>query len=641
MPADAPYGAKHILDIGGLQVFDLSDPRVELPSLDDDAIHVAAFFGDAQGGMQYQSADTILVRRTIGQLQTGLTAYPMVDPVLLADISLNGQIQSNDTTAIRRVIGKQMSVPNIPALPEGLDPPQTAGADPVLYIPTNLVGVPGGTVTVPVMAHVTEPDGITIGGFDVVIEYDATKFSVSSSRLGSLLAGTNSDLSGALFHPAPGMLIYTADSVVGSVHLPEGTVGELFSITFAIASDTYGLSPVNLRADYHGTRTAITDKHLDWLLLSPSPTNAADDPVDGWITIDSMGYQPGIELRQDGTLLIVGTLDDDWMHVRPSTTDSQQLEVRSNYWSGSKLFPVDQVQRIEVHAGAGHDRVTISQLVTIDAWIDGGPGDVLLWGGSGNDMILGGAGNDRIWGGAGNDTLDGGPGDDRIWGGPGDDVLIGGLGVNRLWGEGGNNQLYDDSSADLWLDARTDALLGDADGNGVLTALDVLAIVNHLNSSGQRVLTGEYHERPRLDIDGDGSILPLDVLRLITLINQLPLGAPANDPSSSGGEGEAGPWLAMPAAIEPWDADTGSADSVDEALPDRNRSTASGQPNAAVQHLFQADDHRWLTAMSESEDETAELLNVLARHRTAKSDHWLLDRVFEGLEDGETVGRWG
>jgi hypothetical protein len=167
----------------------------------------------------------------------------------------------------------------------------------------------------------------------------------------------------------------------------------------------------------------------------------------------------------------------------------------------------------------------------------------------------------------------------------------------------------------------------------VLSPNDVLQIVNYLNSRGQHALTGEYRERPRLDIDGDGAILPLDVLRLVNLINLMSLGDPGDDPSGGGGEGEAGSWWAMPATIEPRDAETGSADKVGESLPGRNRSAQSGQPNAAVWHLFQADDNRWLTAMSESEEETAELLTVLARHRTAQPDHSPLDRVF-----GEVIG---
>jgi hypothetical protein len=508
---------------------------------------------------------------------------------------------------------------------------QVQGPDATLFVPDDLLAAPGGSVTVPVKFEVTNPAGIAIGALVVLIEFDSTTFTLTDWQPGTTLASPSSDLSLTLLSaPEDGVLIFQGDSTDGSAPFDHGTVGDLFHLTFAVASDAAGgASPINILASYEQSLTVMQANDSTELVLWPAPTNAADDPVDGWITIDWTGYQPGIELRQDGTLLIVGTPEDDWIHVRPSPTDSQQLEVRSNVGSASMLFPIDQVQRIEVHAGAGDDRVYISRLVTIDAWIDGGPGDDFLWGGSGNDTILGGEGNDRIWGRAGNNTLDGGADDDRIWGGSGDDVLFGGSGMNRLWGGGGNNQLYDDSPTDLWLDAQTDTLLGDVDGNGALSGNDVLGIVNYLNSQARRVLTGEYHERPRLDIDGDGSILPLDALRLIHLIN-LMSGDAAGDPNHGGGaEGEAGSWLAMPAAVERWDAGTNRDGRTGEDRLVWACKPVSNPPDAAERFWSRADDDRWLSA--ESEDETVELLNVLAQHRTAQQDHSPLDQVFQGL----------
>jgi subtilisin family serine protease len=130
VPDDAPYGAKHILDIANLQVFDAATPPAERPSIDRDAIHVAALVGDTSGDGWYNSPDATLTRRVIGQINTGFGAYPLADPVLFADITGNGIIQSNDTTAIRRAIG-QIAVPDIPPLPGELSmSAATAGPDP-------------------------------------------------------------------------------------------------------------------------------------------------------------------------------------------------------------------------------------------------------------------------------------------------------------------------------------------------------------------------------------------------------------------------------------------------------------------------------------------------------------------------------
>ena len=149
VPATALYGGKHVLDITDLHVFDTAAVPAELPAVDDDAIHVAAFFGDNNGSRTYNAPDVTLIQRLIGQINTGFSAYQLADPLLLADITRNGQLQANDTASLQRVIG-QVPVANVPALPTGITPPAASGADPTIYIPQDLAGSPGDTVTVPV-----------------------------------------------------------------------------------------------------------------------------------------------------------------------------------------------------------------------------------------------------------------------------------------------------------------------------------------------------------------------------------------------------------------------------------------------------------------------------------------------------------
>ncbi|NQV25187.1 MAG: VCBS repeat-containing protein [Rhodopirellula sp.] len=281
VPETAEYKAKQILDISSLAVYDDAENPGELPAIDDDGVHIAAFFGDANGSRTYNSPDTTLTQRLISQINDGLPAYPLADPTLITDITLNGRLQANDTTSIQRVI-TQIPVANVPELPVGITPPAASGADPQISIPRNLSGAVGDTVTVPVNLEVTEPGGITISGTDIALSYDATKFLISNVTLGNLLPGfsqvPNTSTAGTLF--------YTASSATGTSNLAQGTIGTLFTVDFTVlAGATPGESAINLRASSGGTFTAVFDNDLEELVLSPAPTNGDADLVDGLFII--------------------------------------------------------------------------------------------------------------------------------------------------------------------------------------------------------------------------------------------------------------------------------------------------------------------------------------------------------------------
>lgn len=141
------------------------------------------------------------------------------------------------------------------------------------------------------------------------------------------------------------------------------------------------------------------------------------------------------------------------------------------------------VQRIEVDAGAGDDRVVV--VSSLPARLSGGEGRDTLTGGGGDDTLDGGAGSDALTGGAGKDTVTysgrsarvlvdldvvggaGEPGeDDRIAA----DVenAVGGDGPDELRGDGGPGVLAGGGGDDL-LDGRggADRLEG---GDGTDTA---------------------------------------------------------------------------------------------------------------------------------------------------------------------------
>jgi hypothetical protein len=84
----------------------------------------------------------------------------------------------------------------------------------------------------------------------------------------------------------------------------------------------------------------------------------------------------------------------------------------------------------------------------------------------------------------------------------------------------------------------------DVDGDGFITPIDVLILINHVNAQGSGTGPQEGEPGQRIDIDGDGYISPIDVLILINVINsQLENDAAITRPgdreaTSLSGEGE-------------------------------------------------------------------------------------------------------
>jgi Ca2+-binding RTX toxin-like protein len=89
-------------------------------------------------------------------------------------------------------------------------------------------------------------------------------------------------------------------------------------------------------------------------------------------------------------------------------------------------FALANVNRIEIHAGGGNDKVVISDQIKLPAIVDGGAGDDSLVAGSGSTVLVGGSGNDVLLGGPTRDVLIGGAGADSLYGIGGEDILIAG-----------------------------------------------------------------------------------------------------------------------------------------------------------------------------------------------------------------------
>ncbi len=86
----------------------------------------------------------------------------------------------------------------------------------------------------------------------------------------------------------------------------------------------------------------------------------------------------------------------------------------------------------------------------------------------------------------------------------------------------------------------------DVDGDGVITPLDPLLIINYINNHGPGAVSqGEGESGGQIDVDGDGEVSPIDILIIINSLNEQ--SGRSNGPSGSSaggtlpsGEGEKG-----------------------------------------------------------------------------------------------------
>jgi len=170
-----------VLDIGNVQV------NGTITGLDDDGIHVAAYFGDTSGSGDYTTLDVQRIQRVIARYDSGFAAYPNVDPVLLGDISGNGSFSALDATRMLQEVNFLMGValtdrPEVPALPVGITPVQLAGPDPVVGIPDTLKARAGETVSVPVNLDTAEG----LESVQLTVRFDAAKLELVDVRRGTV-----------------------------------------------------------------------------------------------------------------------------------------------------------------------------------------------------------------------------------------------------------------------------------------------------------------------------------------------------------------------------------------------------------------------------------------------------------------------
>jgi hypothetical protein len=110
-----PYKAKDLLHLSGVSLNGGS-----IPVTTSDALHLVAYVGDANGDGVYSSDDAAKITRAALQIDSGFTAYPLADPVIVADTDGAGFIPADAALQVNEA-GVNFPTANLPnpPLPSG------------------------------------------------------------------------------------------------------------------------------------------------------------------------------------------------------------------------------------------------------------------------------------------------------------------------------------------------------------------------------------------------------------------------------------------------------------------------------------------------------------------------------------------
>jgi hypothetical protein len=128
-----PYKAEDLLHLSNVSI-----NGGTIPAVAGDAVHLAAYVGDADANGAYSSNDAVLITRAALQTDTGFAAYPRVDPVIVADTDGASFIPADAALQINEAgVGLPTANLSTPAIPSGVVF-TVSNADSRSIIPTSL-----------------------------------------------------------------------------------------------------------------------------------------------------------------------------------------------------------------------------------------------------------------------------------------------------------------------------------------------------------------------------------------------------------------------------------------------------------------------------------------------------------------------
>jgi hypothetical protein len=225
------------------------------------------------------------------------------------------------------------------------------GPDPKLSIPRNLRAEPGQALEIPVdIDSIENLTGNGLTSADLVLYFDPTVLDVTSVTLGNLVAHR-----GWLIAPRIDPLAGRIDiSLAGTIPLEGKFFGELVKLQATVKSAApAGASAINLAAS---SRSRATQLNEGFLTLIPAPTDAANDAIDGLLTISaaaSNAVEPTARVV-DNRLLVTGTAENDRILV--SRVAGNQIRVRA----GQRVLGSFAAEGVAIEGRGGNDFIYVA-----------------------------------------------------------------------------------------------------------------------------------------------------------------------------------------------------------------------------------------------------------------------------------------
>ncbi|MBA3014570.1 MAG: hypothetical protein FP815_06400, partial [Desulfobulbaceae bacterium] len=269
VPDNAPYGAKHLIELTNVQI-----NSGALTARGDNGLHLVGYSGETSGNAAYSTLDAQLASRVVVRLDSGFAAYPNVDPLIVADVNANAELNSLDSTTILREAAwyttgnaayNRLEIDPIPA---GVVPIFFGGPDPKVTIPTTLTASKGSIIRVPINLEPLEPAS-GLQAVEIRLSYDPQVLRIKSINRGTITSSFGSFISS----DSNGILRIDTSSMLPLGELVAGTLAEIEFEVIGVPAN--GKSVLDLQW------VNLNDGHM---VLTPLPVPGADE-ADGQITI--------------------------------------------------------------------------------------------------------------------------------------------------------------------------------------------------------------------------------------------------------------------------------------------------------------------------------------------------------------------